>query len=386
MSYEHWSIIAVLAATYCYVWFTSIPLNGNQPISFSPQKGQWSSPPTRLPASVKVAQLTDPDAPTEEVVGTGEQQQSAFLGEKSRQRCQIVYVLGVEGSTHHGFIPIIESLARNQQDPDSGLQYNVDIDPKYLKAGLFGWYKGRTRKWGVRDDAQMNDPDFVKRVVQESCPDNGKKHVMIEWTSFPSGQENDPRSYRVHRQHEWLSMTPEEIANSNKAVQHPTNMTDFIHAYSSFVDIRIIVLHRPFLETIASHDSWDGGATIHSNVIRGFMLMLRRFLDANKFDLVDGTRRLWSLLCVEQIMAKNYEKEEDVTTARNNILNNLATFLGWPNGDCPRCFDDWYESTKDPLKVLGPTYVEILTEHMKLLDGVWPPEGEESVAEQQCGI
>ncbi|KAL7523624.1 hypothetical protein ACHAXR_000258 [Thalassiosira sp. AJA248-18] len=116
------------------------------------------------------------------------------------------------------------------------------------------------------------------------------------------------------------------------------------------------------------------------------MLMLRRFLDANPFDLVDGSRRLWSLLCVERIMAKNYEKEEDVTTARNNVLNNLATFLGWPNGDSPQCFDSWYESTKDPLKVLGPKKVGILKEHMKLLEGVWPPEGEEGVPEQQCGI
>ncbi len=149
--------------------------------------------------------------------------------------------------------------------------------------------------------------------------------------------------------------------------------------------MKFIVLHRPFLETIASHKDWDGGPKVHSNLIRGFMLMLRRFLDTHLFDMVTG-RRLWSLVCVERIMAKNYDTEHDVKVARRHVMAYLTQFFDWPDGDCPQCFDSWRESSKDPYEHLGPENVEIMKEHMKFLEGVWPPPGESGIVEQQCGI
>ncbi|KAL7532268.1 hypothetical protein ACHAWF_004067 [Thalassiosira exigua] len=313
-------------------------------------------------------------------------EQFAPVNRESRKNCQIIYITGVEGATHHGFIPILEALAKNQRDPETGKRYHVDSDPTALKAGLFGWFrKKHTRKWGWPKTPEVDDPAFVQKVVAESCPNDGRKHVLIEWASFPSGHEDDPRSYRVHRQHEWLGMKPEEIANTDEALKHPTNMNTFYQAYSPYVDIRFVVLHRPFLETIASHRDWDGGPEIHSNIIRGFMLMLRRFLDTHLFDLVTGTR-LWSLVCVESIMAKNYETTHDVKVARKHVMAYLTEFFGWPDGNCPHCFDNWRESTKNPAEVLGSENVAILGNHMKELEGVWPPPGESGIKEQQCGI
>jgi len=311
--------------------------------------------------------------------------ESASEQSQRNNNCQVVYIMGVEGATHHGFMPIIEALAKHQVDPESGLQYHVDNEPKVLKTGLFGWYGARTRKWGFSKTPDIDNPEFVQRVVKESCPDDGKKHVLIEWASFPSGHEDDPRSYRVRRQHEWLSMTAEEIANNNEAQQQPFNVTAFVQAYSPYVDIKFIVIHRPFLETIASHHKWDEGPEVHSNVIRGFMLILHRFLNAHPVDLLTGSR-LWTLVCIEKIMAKNYRNEEDVTVARQNVVSHLSEFLGWPVRECPDCFNMWRESRKDPLKVLGPQNVEMLVDHMKLLEGVWPPTVEEGIAVQQCGI
>ncbi|KAL7526445.1 hypothetical protein ACHAWF_001771 [Thalassiosira exigua] len=306
----------------------------------------------------------------------------------SRRRCRIVYVMGVEGATHHGFVPVLEALARAQVDPETGRAYEVYSEPKALKAGLFGWFRMSTmKKWGfrIRPPPEVDDPAFVKKVIENSCPDDGKTRVLIEWASFPSGHEDDPRSYRVHRRHEWLDMIPEEIAASDSARRHPSNMTAFVEAYSPLATVKVVVLHRPFLETIASHMSWDGGPLVHSNVIRGFMLILRDFLDKHQIDPLDGSR-LWNLVCVDRIMAKHYENQDDVPVARANVLANLANFLGWPNGDCPDCFLRWRESSKDPAKYLGPKNVEILTEHVKLLEGRWPPPGEEGVVEQQCRV
>ena len=366
-------------------------------ILYASQQSSSESLRTRRQLSLSLSQFTDPksvtlksDSPYGKVAsainadGTP-REEFIPIDRESRKRCQIIYITGVEGATHHGFIPIIEALAKNQKD-ENGLEYDLDSNPSALKAGLFGWYRGsRIKQWGFKQTPEVDNDELVQRVVSESCPNDGRKHVLIEWASFPSGHEDDRRSYRIHRQHEWLSMTPEEIARSEDAISHPTSMKAFYQAYSPYVDIKFVVLHRSFMETIASHRDWDGGPEQHSNVLRGFMLLLRRFLDTHLYDLVDG-RRLWSLVCVSNIMAKNYDDVNDVTVARNNVLSHLADFFGWPNGDCPHCFDDWYESTKDPLAVLGPDNSAIMKEHMKFLEGVWPPPGEEGIVEQQCAV
>ena len=64
----------------------------------------------------------------------------------------------------------------------------------------------------------------------------------------------------------------------------------------------------------------------------------------------------------------------------------MAEFLGWPVKECEHCFDNWRESRKDPERVLGEGNMDMLREHMKLLEGVWPPAGDEGVAEQQCEL
>lgn len=384
--------------------------------SISTRRRQWSSPPAasslrsyptkieardhrRKLASANLSQYADPksvtlrsdahnNAPIEidqETIsdGTLPPKQFQFINNDLRRNCQIIYITGVEGATHHGFLPILETLARIQVDPVTGMQYHVDASPTALKAALFGWFSGMTKKWGFKNP-DIDDPAFVQKVIEESCPHDGQKHVLIEWASFPSGQTDDPRTYRVHRQKEWLSMSPEEIANDAEATTHPVNMQAFYRAYSPFVDIKFVVLHRPYLETIASHSDWDGGPIIHSNVIRGFMIMIARFLNIHKVDWVTG-RSLWTLICTDRIMTKNYGPGEDVRIARRNIVSNLAEFLDWPNGDCPHCFDEWYESTKDPVKVLGKKNVKTLEEHMQLLNGVWPPRVEGGgIIEQHC--
>jgi len=347
-------------------------------------------------ASFNLAQYIDPvsirkksnDESTSSSSSTNNEPREQFspVNHSSRERCQIIYLLGVEGAAHHGFVPVIESLARHQKDPETNLEYDVDSNPEALKAGLFGWFpKSKISTWGFAATPEVDDPAFVQTVVRESCPDDGRKHVLIEWASFPSGLVDDHRAYRVHRQRDWETMTPDEIANTDEALQHPTNMNAFYQAYNPYVDIKFIVLHRPFLETIAAHHDWDGGPPIHSNVIRGFMLMLRRFLDTHIYDLVNG-RRLWSLVCVERIMAKNYKEEYDVKKARRRLIGYLTKFLDWPDGDCPHCFDDWRDSKKDARDVLGEENVALLEEHMKYMEGIWPPPGEDGVVEQQCAM
>ena len=48
-------------------------------------------------------------------------------------------------------------------------------------------------------------------------------------------------------------MSAEEIVNTDEALSRPTSMNAFYQGYSPYVDIKFIVLHCPFFETITSH-------------------------------------------------------------------------------------------------------------------------------------
>jgi hypothetical protein len=130
-----------------------------------------------------------------------------------------------------------------------------------------------------------------------------------------------------------------------------------------------------YLETIASHPKWDSGPIIHSNVIRGFMIILRRFLDSHPIDPETG-KQLWHLICVEKHFAKFYNfSDTAVSEARKNMIHGVAQFLNWPVKECPHCFDSWHESTKDYEATLGKKLL-VLDRHSKSMAGIWPPSDE----------
>ncbi len=54
--------------------------------------------------------------------------------------------------------------------------------------------------------------------------------------------------------------------------------------------------------------------------------------------------------------------------------------------ECDDCFDGWVESDKDHVSVLGGDNVGVLLEHMRKLGGIWPPEVEDALPEQKCGL
>jgi hypothetical protein len=172
-------------------------------------------------------------------------------------------------------------------------------------------------------------------------------------------------------------MSSEEIAKSKWALNHPFNLTDFHEVYSKYADIKYIVLHRPYLETIASHADWDRTPIIHSEITWGFIYILQRFLEKHSVDTRTG-KKIWHLVCMQQIYSKFYHNDEKMLeNARRRVIEKLATFLNWPTKECPHCFDSWRESTKDYTAILGDNLTAI-KRHAESLKAVWPPltEGE----------
>ena len=332
-----------------------------------------------------------------------QQQEQLSQEQTAKDNCQIIYILGVEGAIHHGFTPILETLAKSQRDPNTGRAYEVTYAPKVLRSALFGLYQEK------RD---MDDPTLIAKVFRELCPENdGKtKHVIIEDSSFPSGAMDDPRSYRIHRQASWMASTKEQVAADELAQNHPTNLYKFYELYSQHANVQFILLHRPFLETMASHaNDWGEEVVGRSNMIRGFMLILKQFLvyirqkeedeaEGNSINNSGGMRgkmmmkkkklALSTIVCADKIMSKNYESMYETTMARQHILDYVTEFLGWPSSRCPQCFSTWKESRKDAAKVLGEKNLSLMLNDMKELEGIWPPFEVigDGLPEQQCDL
>lgn len=293
--------------------------------------------------------------------------------EEQRRRCQIIYVLGVEGTMHHGVEPIIEALARHQIDQETNIPYNVRIKSDDLRYGLFAYPEGH---FGYNDmnPPPINDPSLVSKVHSAICPDDNRHHIIIESTSFPSGGKFHSMS-RIRRQSAWHQMTPESIANSHSALNHPTNLYEFFDAYSPYAQIKFVVLHRGFLETVASHKNFDGDALTHANVIHGYLILLGRFLDSHRYyNNAAQDEKLWTVFNTDAISAKYYSDNNELEKARQETINKLQQFLGWSTEVNWRdCFHSWVDSSSNYVTLLGNKNVKLLTKQMEDLEEIWPP-------------
>ncbi|KAL3807990.1 hypothetical protein ACHAXA_000960 [Cyclostephanos tholiformis] len=316
--------------------------------------------------------------------------------QEGRTNCQIIYVLGVEGSIHHGLVPVIKSLAERQSDYRPGMGYDVVKGHELLRSAIFesSCIDEGSEEEGPcveRGDLSMKDPNSVQTLLGEICPDPydfRSRHVIIEGNSFPSGREKE--NYRVTRQANWAMMTPEEIANSETALNHPTNLYDFYDSFGPYLDVRFVVLHRPYLETIASHPKFDGGPRMHSVVISGFIILLSRFLTSHMYSsFLDGNVPLWTIVCTDRLTSNSFQNEEELLESRASVLRYLANFLGWPVSTCPECFDNWVENKKSssPRESFGDEITDDLLVHAKMLESIWPPRRpEDALPQQQCGL
>lgn len=183
---------------------------------------------------------------------------------------------------------------------------------------------------------------------------------------------------------------------SQTAMNHPTNLNNFYDTYSPYAEIKFVVLHNPYIDTVSQHIVVDRSVEQHSNLVRAYMLLLRRFLDSHPTDKVSG-EKLWTLVCMERIRERYYAEDVMVDGervegnarmqfARQNILRYLAEFLGWSEENCPKCYDHWKESGKDYAKVLGLENMAVLVDHMRRMASIWPPNVENALPEQQCSI
>lgn len=279
---------------------------------------------------------------------------------------------------HHGISPVLVELAKQQKDPTAGNPYHVQFESRYLRYGLFGWPEWVGRRFGFKELRPIDDPILIQKVISSICPDNGQQHVIIDGVSFPAGDDTSKTQLRVKRQIEWQTMSPAEISMSPTALEHPLNLDKFYNSYSPFADIRFVVLHRPHIETVASHPGFDSGPLVHSNVIQGFLLILSRFLDSHRRDAITG-ERIWSVFRTERLAVRFYgppdkrENHASAFAARREITRDMADLLGWPQTECQHCFVTWEDSKKDYNAMFTAHEIGVLEQHAADVKAIWPP-------------
>jgi hypothetical protein len=70
--------------------------------------------------------------------------------------------------------------------------------------------------------------------------------------------------------------------------------------------------------------------------------------------------------------------------ARRNIVFYLTDFLGWSQRECTDCFNSWRDSSKSKIKTIKDDELMPLLDHMKEVEGIWPPMLGNGLKEQQC--
>ena len=104
-----------------------------------------------------------------------------------KEKCLVVYLVAVEGSGHHGFLPVLDKLYESQLDPDYGKSPYIKVyDEGNLRDSVLG-NNGFVRKALFRSKGvEIDDPEIVKRAIRRVCPNDGSNHVVQLEAGFPS--------------------------------------------------------------------------------------------------------------------------------------------------------------------------------------------------------
>lgn len=279
--------------------------------------------------------------------------------ETTPHHCQIIYVVGIEGSQHHGTTEVITKFASRQID-ENGEPFQV---------------KGRE---SIRDivnwhhlTGQVDVVPYEKRqeTMDQLCPNDGRRHVLIEDNSFPSGYD---------RRSEWKMMTPQEIAAQLHEDPHPVDLLEFANQFSPFAQIRFVVLHRPYINTVVSRIKFDKTTDVHAHVVSGNLIYLESILRHQPSESVPP----FIVLCVSQLSeSESNNQQQGEKTPRGKNLKNLANLMQWPQTDCPECFDEWRDSKKVPMDEVSLEDYQFLLDEREKLKDIWPPVPDEDKAD-----
>jgi len=237
-------------------------------------------------------------------------------GAPKKYRPQVLYIAGVEGTGHHGVMPMLLYPAVRQ-----------------FGSGTISWWRS------LREVLMKTPPSRRKARLHQLLDAMGvfdRPHFIVEWCSWPFGEDvrgrwsegcDDPNSLQRE----------ERSGNPGNSV----DLREFVELFQTHGDVKVLVLHRGLASAAWSHKEWDDGLVEHAKVLALFNDYLTRVL--RKFDA-----DMWRWVAYEDLCEAHVQQDFSAIKA-------IADFLGLQRGaDLERVFRHFRPSRKDASSEMSP--------------------------------
>ena len=177
--------------------------------------------------------------------------------------------------------------------------------------GCVGGFRVPGFRSGPQAEVEEGYSLFAKR-----CTNQNRTCVRFGGGSYPNSRS--PFTTKLKAVKRWQPIHWAYLLD----VGHPIHTSKWFAAVSKYCDVRIVLLHRNFVDTVWSHRTWDTGPIGHGEVL----LMFAKFME-------DMLTRIPS----DSWIRFNYE--DFWSPHRDQALNSLTRFLGW-EADVVHAFDN----------------------------------------------
>ena len=236
----------------------------------------------------------------------------------------LVYVVGVEGSGHHGaMLQLVWPLVRDRcgracPPPRSRADLDDDgADAVYARASRCDSYAHDAAVagalFGDAPDGRVGDPAALRRALAAAPPGA----VFVESRSFPAGG----------------APLRDGPVDARRRPPLPLDLADLAAQLRGAAALRLVVLRRDFAAAVASHAKWDGDA--HAALLAAHVEALAGQLEAVRAADPGAV----AVLPVDCLYAP-----AGGAAARRAALAALAAFLGATNSSCCECLAFWRDA------------------------------------------
>lgn len=247
------------------------------------------------------------------------------LSTPSPPASELLWLVGIEGSSHHGVSQILRNLGIDRCRAHSHGEFELS------------WMKENSTC--LSEEPVEPCPYHYHRPVSDFIfHERGSHH---DYRKRPTILRRRAILELLRREAELGPMKLNMLTIQDRSFpfnvekRYPPWPIDLLHLYHSLspvMSVRFIVLLRPFEKCVWSHREWDNGTKGHAEVLNTYVEYLAEALDFIP-------RSQWRMLPVDCM----YKDQE----SRQNLTLRMIDWLNWrPDGKpgCCRCLDDWVGS------------------------------------------
>jgi len=247
-------------------------------------------------------------------------------------RPKIIYIAGVEGTGHHGFMPLL-------------------LYPAVRKHGraVFAWWRSM-REVLLKTPPAERKAKLHKLLTAAKVGDAKGPQVIFEWCSYPFGEE--------HRERWAKGCEDPEALKREELSGNPGNSVDlreFVELFQEYGDVRVLVLHRGLISASWSHKEWDDGLVEHASIIALFNDYITGVVKGLSPDV-------WRWVSYEDFCQAHIRGDLAA-------IAPIADFLGIPRAALERSFKHFRPSRKDAAAEMPPASLQAIrridSEHCK---------------------